>query len=351
MLLSPVSLKSESSGVLVRLEQLKIKFEELGLKAEISDRYKDINTKSPDCIYVMVSTKDDSISSKVAGNTFRNKLLIVDLYTPIFLEKEAFLSKWKPKDWLTRLQIRKIVGKILKAGDYFLVANRRQKKYWVATSKKLKVSIAENKIFVLSTGSPKLSTVNRQPSTVILWFGGVYPWLDPLPLIESFSIIAKKYPAWKLRILGGFHPRTGYGNLFQKILKRTQAKIPKNQLEIIPWQNPQILPEFLKDVSFAVHLPKRTEEDYYAHRVRLLTLLSSGVPVLTSGRDVISELITKKQAGLKIGTDPVDISKVISSLIKNPQKIKIFSKNARKIESVFIKVNEDYFDIKELIKK
>jgi glycosyltransferase involved in cell wall biosynthesis len=124
--------------------------------------------------------------------------------------------------------------------------------------------------------------------------------MDPEPLIEAFSLVAPKYPEWKLRFLGGFHPDTGYRKLYQHVESLARSKISSKQLEFIPWQPEKNLGKYLKDVAFAVHLAKPTLEDYYAHRVRLLTLLKAGIPVITGGKDVVSDLIDEIKAGIKL---------------------------------------------------
>ncbi len=159
---SPISFGRKSSGISLRIKELESIFRNHGIKTAVYDSLKDYQENINDFIYIMVSTKADSISYNIAQN-FKAQKLIVDLYTPIFLEKEAYLSKWKPQDWYTRVKMNSVVKKIILSGNYFIVANTRQKEYWLKTAKTLKASIDKDKIFVLPTGAPKPSTVNRQP--------------------------------------------------------------------------------------------------------------------------------------------------------------------------------------------
>ena len=103
--------------------------------------------------------------------------------------------------------------------------------------------------------------------------------------------------------MGGFHPDTGYKDIYRKVESLSKEKISSYQLEFIPWQPENNLGKYFKDAAFAVHLAKSTPEDYYAHRVRLLTLLSAGTPVLTSGKDVISDLAARLGAALRTKLD------------------------------------------------
>lgn len=292
------------SGISIREEQVKLWLTAQKFKGE----------------YLLVSTKPDSIYSKKLAELKPNQKLIVDLYTPIFLEKELTLSKWKPQDWLTRFKNIEMVKKFLKRGNHFLVANRRQREYWLETSKKLDIPLNENDISVLPTGSP--STINHQPLTinsrnVVLWFGGIYPWMDPEPLIEAFSQVSSKFPDWKLRFLGGFHPDTGYKNIYNKVESEAKLKISETQLEFISWQQTKNLNKYFTNVAFAVHLVKPTFEDYYAHRVRLLTLLEAGIPVITGGRDMISDLIDEIKAGVKVGGSVEDLTSKLEMVMSD----------------------------------
>lgn len=348
ILFSPVSLSNLSSGISIRLDQLKSKFEDLGIKSKVVDTYKKGDTKNVNYAYIMVSTKADSISAKVAREFGKDKKLIVDLYTPIFLEKQAYLSKWKPKDWYTRAKMISVVKKIIESSNYFIVANTRQKEYWLKTAKSLKDPIDEGKIFVLPTGAPKLSPVKKQRAKVILWFGGIYPWLDPTPLVESFAKVAPQKPNWKLRVLGGFHPNTGYQGRFKKIINLAMAKIKSSQLEVIPWQSLIDLPNFFKDVDFAVHLPKETEEDYYSHRVRLLTLLNCGIPIITTGNDMISDLVDDQKAGTKTTRD--NLTNSLKLAIGDQPLVNSWSNKALGIEGNFIKSQEEFSRFKLIFK-
>ena len=274
--------------------------------------------------YLLISTKPDSIYSKKLAKLKPDQILIVDLYTPIFLEKELTLSKWKPQDWLIRFRNKEMVKKFLRRGNHFLVANHRQIDYWLETSNSLGIPLKLNDISVFPTGSgiSQRSTFSVQRSAdrnVVLWFGGIYPWMDPLPLVEAFGRLASKFPDWRLRFLGGWHPETGYKIIYRKLEELGRQKIPKEQLEFIPWQTEKNLEKYFKDVAFAVHLVKLTLEDYYAHRVRLLTLLEAGIPVITGGRDVISELIDETKAGVKVDGSVDSLVSELRMVMSNPR--------------------------------
>ena len=294
--------------------------------------------------YLLISTKPDSVYSRMLVQLNPSQKLIVDLYTPIFLEKELSLSKWKPQDWLTRWRNKEMARKFLLRGNHFLVANRRQRDYWLETSKSLGLPLKLNDISVFPTGSSL--TINHQPSNihdrqVVLWFGGIYPWMDPEPLIKAFGRICRKYPKWKLRILGGLQPGTGYKDRYEKLVNKAKSVIPGLQLQIIEWQKNEDLDKYFEDIAFAVHLVKQTPEDYYAHRVRLLTLLRAGIPVLTSGRDVISELLVKEKSGIKFTDTPVILDNILRKTLSSKSIIKEWQKNTVKIQEKFIKSEMD----------
>ena len=169
--------------------------------------------------YLLISTKPELVYFKKLQELSPETKLMVDLYTPIFLEKELTLSKWKPQDWLTRWRNKEMARKFLLRGNHFLVANRRQREYWIDKSWQLGVPLEKKDISVLPTGASL--TINHQPliicsRNVVLWFGGIYPWIDPQPLINVFSLLAPKFPKWRLRFLGGFHPDTGYIKQYKK---------------------------------------------------------------------------------------------------------------------------------------
>jgi glycosyltransferase involved in cell wall biosynthesis len=335
--------KSLESGISARLNGVGSWFKKRGWRPSTVSQLSRVNLADVELVYTLVSTKPESTSAQLLELLPKKSQLVVDLYTPVLLEKELTLSKWKPHDLTRRLWNQHMVKKFLQRGSHFLVANRRQQRYWREVAMELGVLLRKKDISVLPTGAPKLSAISYQPSAarrnVMLWFGGIYPWMDPAPLINLFSLLAPKHPDRKLRFLGGFHPGTGYQGKYQKVVKDAKEKISEEQLEFVPWQPKNKLREYLEDVAAAVHLAKRTREDYLAHRVRLLTLLNSGIPILTNGRDVISELLIANGAGLKFPAE----------LFPSFRKLRQMSRRALRIERSFLKQELDVNSLESLL--
>lgn len=334
-LISPDSTNSVlESGISIRLQGLSKWLKEHNFKPIIVYEINNKVLESSKLFYALISTKENSNSHKLLKKLKPDQRLIIDLYTPLFLEKEAGFSVLNPSHLLQRQKNKMLVKKMLARGDHFIVANRRQKKYWLNIADESKVNINDKDISVIFTGAPKIN-VKKLPITrrkVILWFGGIYPWLDLKPLIEAFSQIAPKYPRWKLRILGGFHPKTGYIKLYDDFVNLAQKKINENQIEIIPWQKLSDIGRYLSDVAFAVHLVKNMSEDFYAHRVRLLTLTDAGIPFMTNGRDIISHHAIKLMAMADVRNNKKTLEDKIKILINKPRLFYQWSKFVKTID-------------------
>lgn len=295
--------------------------------------------------YLLVSTKPDSLWSQRLKQVDKRHPIVIDLYTPLLLEKALTFRPWNPRDWIVRREQRATVRKFLARGNHFLVANRRQREYWVEESQRLGAPITHRDISVLPTGGGEIHNSefiihNSARRNVVLWFGGIYPWIDPVPLVRAFGREASWYPHWKLRILGGFFPESGYERRYRYLIKLATRLIGENQLDIIDWQSAATLSKFFKDAALVVHLARQTDEDYYAHRVRLLTVLNAGIGVLTSGRDVISDLLVKLKAGMKI-TQSQDTERMLVRVMNEPALRQQWSNNALRVETRYMKQESD----------
>ena len=339
-ILSPQPLASKTlTGLEIRIKEIKKWFLRRGLKVYLLDSFDEKVIRHSNVVYTPISTNSLSVGHQCISENRYNKPLVIDLYTPILLEKEASFSYFNPLHQYIRFKKQSMVKKMVKYGAHFLLANHRQQNYWLNFIKNCGIDAKTNDFSVIPTGAPRIK-VDFLPflqRKTILWFGGIYPWMNPWPLVDAFSRLAPDYPDWKLRILGGFQLKTGYKVIYRNIIEKAKLLIPGRQLEVIPWQKHKELPNYLKDVAFAVHLPHNSQEDYYAHRVRLLTLLNAGIPIMTSGDDVISDLLIGNKAGIRMSSDFKNIITVLDKTLSNTNRINKLAESTRKVEGYFIK--------------
>lgn len=303
--------------------------------------------------YVTISSKSNSISAQVAANILERSRLLVDIYVPVLLEKETVLSGWNPINYWQKIKGRQVVKNILQRGGHFLVANQRQKRYWLSVANELGVQLVSDDISVLPTGvdsikGKKLPIANCK---VILWFGGIYPWMNPKLLVDAFANVVQRHKSWKLRILGGYQPGTGYSKLYKEMVAYTTNMTQKSQVEFIPWQRYPQLGHYLKDVAFAVYIPRISRNEFFAHGSRFLTLLNFGIPIVTAANDVISDLLIRVKAGECVISNSNYIAQRIEQLTNSPNTLIKWSANAKKVQNRYIFEERSTASLEEFLKK
>ena len=340
--------KDQPDGTTLRIEGIKDWFQHRGFKIAATSHVDTKLLKNFNLLYLIVSTKKISLAANILKYLTPKNKLIIDLYNPIFLEKA--LSRNKLSNFLRSYREEGTVRKQLARGNHFLVANKNQLKFWFEKFKVLKIKNPPKQFSVLPTGIQtkkikKNTTVKFRNRNIIVWFGGMYPWMNPSILIRGFSNIVRKYPNLKLRIIGGYNPKSQYLKIFTKNLKLAEKLIAPRNLEISKWQKDGKMGRIFEDVLVAVHIPLVTSEDVYSHRIRLLTLVNNAVPVITTGKDIISKTITSCKAGYKAKAQVHEIERAIIKMTK-PEIFQKMSKSALKVQEKFI---QDNLNIKNLL--
>lgn len=127
----------------------------------------------------------------------------------------------------------------------------------------------------------ELKRTTNTTNLKLLWYGALYPWYD----FESIFKIAQNNQNVELDFVGVRHPR--YTRLYDQFYKDYFKDIDK-------YPNIRILPDYVENKAelfsqydAAIALSQNWLEETYAHRVRVLEMVSYGLPVLVNAENVL----------------------------------------------------------------
>lgn len=263
--------------------------------------------------------------------------LVCDLYDPFQMEElvrgagEAVAVRYGR----TRNALSVLSGQ-LQRGDLFLCASERQRLFWLghldaagrvnAATYEADPALADLLVVVpfgIGEVPPTRDGVGLrdrvqgldESSRIALWGGGVYDWLDPLPLIEGVGKVLPDIPDLRLVFMGTAHPNPAVSA--SGMLGRARALTRSLGLEHavlfhdgwVPYEERH---NVLLDAEVGVsgHLPH--VETMLAFRTRILDYLWAGLPVLTTAGDALGDLVD--DAGLGAVVPPGDPGAVADGL-------------------------------------
>jgi glycosyltransferase involved in cell wall biosynthesis len=240
----------------------------------------------------------------LASDTF----LIADMIDPLTLEN-AFLY---PKDELRLRAYSNLLLLALWRADHFVVAHRRQRDLWTGMllgtrrmdSGTLARDSATDDVFTeFPTPGPDAPChPHDSPGETVLWWGGLWDWLDPLTLLEAFTTLGPNGPR-KLTFIGLRHPS---GNVpvsreAREIEKRVRKSPPAGKtIEVVDWIPYEERAKPLEEACVGVSLHRNTIEGEFAYRTRLLDLFWAGVPVIASQGEYLGDLAARSGAALTV---------------------------------------------------
>jgi GT2 family glycosyltransferase len=268
------------------------------------------------------------------------KYLIMDIYDPYNL---ASLAEYGTEPIKKRLEIHESIHNIFNEqfyyGDFFICASERQRDFWLGMLAALnrvnphsynQDPSLKKMIDIVPFGLPAASPIHERDvlrnkvegigsdDFVVIWGGGIYNWFDPLTLIKAMSEIAKKRDDIKLFFMGVKHPNPEVKEL-QLVndtvnLARKLGVYEKNVFFNFGWVDYDDRQNYFLEADAGIITHPEHIETRFSYRTRILDYLWTGLPVISTKGDYLSDMVDRK--GLGIITGEGDVRGIVNAITK-----------------------------------
>ncbi|MCX6043600.1 MAG: glycosyltransferase family 4 protein [Chloroflexi bacterium] len=258
--------------------------------------------------------------------------IVIDGYNPLLPEGLALLDPAQPaaaQAWWRQRMLELAPQTLL--GDFYLCASERQRDWWIGlleahgrinpatyladpslrnlldlTPYGVDEALPEHSRPIIKQVWPGIRADDR----LVLWGGGLWPWLDALTAIRAVAKVRETRPEVKLIFPGARHPNPAMAGMPTQ-LPAAQALAAELNLvdqgvffgDWVPyadWENVMLE----SDVALSLHYD--TLETRLAYRSRLFEAIRANLPSIVTTGDATSELVQHYQLGVVVDYGDVD---------------------------------------------
>ena len=264
--------------------------------------------------------------------------LVIDAYDPFLLAGLVQRSHLPLAQQIPAHEdYRRSLNMQLRAADFVLCADEKQRDYWLGTLSALgRVNphtlaadpTLRRLIDVVPFGMPNLPPVQSRPvlkgvvpgigadTTVILWGGGLWDWFDPLTAIDALALVLQERQDVALFFMGVRRPNASVAPM--QMAEQTRARsdalgLTDRHVFFNDWVAYADRHNYLLEADVALSLHKETMESRFAFRTRFLDALWAGLPQVVSAGDPLSEMVAAHKLGQVV--TPGDVEGVAAALL------------------------------------
>ena len=285
-----------------------------------------------------------SVLQNVPGIATSDACVVVDLYDPYHLENLELSRDRSHRDRLAVVHnATAILNRAMRRGDFFLTASEKQRDFWIGALASLgRVnaltydadpslrSLLDLVPFGVSAVPPERTVPALRgvmpgigaDDIVLLWGGGLYNWFDPQTLVRAVDEVRQTHDEVRLVFLGGKHPNPAVPAM--RTAAETRALSDSLGLTgrwvffnegWVPYDDRG---SYLLDADIGVSTHLDHVETAFSFRTRILDYLWAGLPVVATGGDVFSEVISESGIGRTVPAEDVEaLSVALLSLIED----------------------------------
>jgi glycosyltransferase involved in cell wall biosynthesis len=254
---------------------------------------------------------------------------IFDLYDPILFEALGFYGGQQTSEASARQLSQAAILKqvlALQTGSAFICASERQRDLWLGVLGALgridldrfRSDPSLDKLvgvvpFGLEANEPRpakpvLKGVVpgiAEDDKVLLWGGGIWNWLDPLTPIRAVAELSRRRPDVKLYFLGVQHPnpRVPAMVMTNRAVELAESLGVRDTHVFFNfgWTPYAERVGFLLEADLGISAHFDSVETRFAFRTRLLDYFWARLPTVTTGGDVLGDLVEAKGLGRTVG--------------------------------------------------
>jgi glycosyltransferase involved in cell wall biosynthesis len=287
--------------------------------------------------------------------------LVIEATYPYTFEALQFHSSL-PRDqqmtsFATRLQI---MQRAALAGDFFFCATQRQRDYWLgvldACGRINPDTYAADPtlhqlIDIVPFGLPSRPITQTAPAIkgvipgigpddrVVLWGGGLWEWLDPLTLVRAIARVVEQRPDVRLVFPATQHPNPDMPDM--PMHKKTvdlsdQLGLTNKVIFFGSWVPYEQWPNYLVEADIGLSLHFDALETHFAFRTRILDYIWAGLPMVVTGGDATSELVSQYNLGEVVPPkDSESVATAIGRLLDTPMLRDTYQKRFEQVRPHF----------------
>jgi glycosyltransferase involved in cell wall biosynthesis len=241
---------------------------------------------------------------------------VCDLYNPELFEGLEVHAQRGPRRRraLDVLRIDRLAY-AARTADAFVCASERQRDMWLgflgASRRVRSADHARDRdlralIDVVAAGVPDAPATHsgRPPlrgsalpadARIVLWNGGLWPWLDPELAARAVVAMRRADARWVLVVSGSARPRSEAGADATRPLR---AHLPDGGLHVAAdWTPYAQRADLLLEADVGVCTHRRGVEARFADRTRLLDCVWAGLPIVCSAGDAMSDVVAARGLG------------------------------------------------------
>jgi glycosyltransferase involved in cell wall biosynthesis len=250
--------------------------------------------------------------------------LVVDMIAPLALEVAEIVADERARRAVVRWRTREMIAH-LAAADLVLCSNEKQRDLLIgaalaegsldfdghAVALESRIAVVPHGIDPVPAGElPALRPEGIAPDDrLVIWAGGMWSWLDPLTAIKAIERLRGSRPDVKLSMIGFEHPaesaRRAHGPREDEAMRFVRDRGLDGSVVFTPrWLERDDYLGHLLGADVGVVLHGQGLEGRFASRTRIGDYLSTGLPVVCSRGDTMSEFVAAHDLGRVV--EPLD---------------------------------------------
>ena len=277
----------------------------------------------------------------------KNVPVVIDGYDPLLIEW-LVLSQHNPQEQEAHWGLYMYdLNRQYLLGDFFVCASERQRDWWVglleangrinpwtlredsSLRRLLDVVPYGLQLAPLHHSRPVIRGVwpgIEEGDKIILWGGGLWPWLDPLTAVRAVIKLWERRQDIRLIFPGTGHPNPIMKGITTHVAAARQIAANAGLLDRAvffgEWAAYEDWPNILceSDVALMLH-PQDTLETRLAFRSRVLDYIWAGLPIISTRGDATSEIVAHYDVGTLVRHQDVDgVAEALARLLDTPRE-------------------------------
>jgi len=242
--------------------------------------------------------------------------------------------------------LQRVLTKAYLLGDFFICASERQRDWWLglleAYGRINLYTFGEDPslrklVDVVPFGLPAEPPRATRPvikgiwpgigpeDKVVLWGGGLWPWLDPLTAIRAVARVWQQRQDVRLVFPGTRHPNPWMSGIptHNEAARRLAGELGLLNKAVFfgEWVPYEDWPNVLLESDVALTLHPDTLEAHLAFRSRVLDYIWAGLPIIATRGEATSDLVERYRLGIVVDYgDDAGVANAILYLLETPKE-------------------------------